>query len=145
MPEMQTEEIPERVFTKCKELKKITLPSTLKKINAQAFWGCESLTDVNFPENLVEIGKESFYGCKALKLVKINEGCKKLDNKAFLNWGAKGINRKIYLPSTIEEIGELALCSDYDYETVTMIYSPKNYVIQNYCSKENYYKWVCID
>lgn len=62
-------------------VKSVTLPSTLKKIGANAFanFGMES---INLPEGLEEIGREAFFG-SSLTSVRLPESLKRLGYQAF--------------------------------------------------------------
>ncbi len=74
------EEIDERAFSQCKLLKRIVIPSSVKKIGSFAFTGCTSLEEV----------------C-------LSEGLEVLENTAF-NWCHK--MTKLHLPSTLVEISK---------------------------------------
>jgi hypothetical protein len=53
-------------FAYCTNLRKVTLPSTLKTIGDKCFYACVSLPSVSLPENLVSIGEMAFFGCVQL-------------------------------------------------------------------------------
>lgn len=48
-------------------LKKVTIPNSVKKMGAYVFYECESLKEIIIPDEVASIGKECFYGCKSLK------------------------------------------------------------------------------
>ena len=77
--------IPRRVFSKCKSLKQIHLPSSITMIQMGAFFGC-NLEDVELCQGLIEIGIIAFSGCLKLK--------------------------HIHLPSTVKKIGECHTCRE---------------------------------
>ena len=60
--------ISKNAFKNCKKLKKVQLPSTLKKISGYAFYNT-ALTNVTIPNSVKYIGNYSFYKCKKLKKV----------------------------------------------------------------------------
>ena len=50
-------------FKGCKELKSITLPSSLKAIGTRAFEGCENLREITIPASVESIGYCAFKDC----------------------------------------------------------------------------------
>ena len=60
--------ISKNAFKNCKKLKKVQLPSTLKKISGYAFYNT-ALTNVTIPNSVKYIGNYSFCKCKKLKKV----------------------------------------------------------------------------
>lgn len=58
--------VSERAFYKCKKLKEVKLPSTLKKIDYESF-ADTGLTDVIVPASVKKIGQNTFANCKKLK------------------------------------------------------------------------------
>ena len=70
----------EKTFYNCKSIKKVILPTNLKKqlesnpaiaISEQMFYNCSSLESLVIPECFTAIGKNAFYGCTSLENVKI--------------------------------------------------------------------------
>ena len=61
------EEIDDRAFKSCKNLRKITLPNSLKRIGAKAFLKCESLEEIVIPEGVESIGEDCFCECENLQ------------------------------------------------------------------------------
>ena len=49
-------------FSWCFNLKKVTLPESLKEIGTETFGGCNKLSAIELPKNLEKIGKKAFYG-----------------------------------------------------------------------------------
>ena len=64
------------------ELKKVTLPGTLKVIERAAFFESMELKEVVIPDSVVEIQKDAFYGCKKLKAI-ISPNVAELGDRAF--------------------------------------------------------------
>lgn len=94
-------------------IKKITLPSSLRRIGDSAF-GTESLygleynaniTEIILPENLEEIGDYAFSRCELLKAVSFPSSLKNIGQNAFAY--CKSFTT-LTLPSTIETIGTYA-------------------------------------
>ena len=79
--------IERELFYLCQNLKKVTLPATLKTISRTAFQGCVALEDVELPDGITTIEKNAFYGCKSFT--------------------------RIVLPASLESVGEdaFAFCS----------------------------------
>jgi hypothetical protein len=69
-------------FRNCYHIKKLILPSTLKKIAIQTFWGVDDLTEVTLPDGIEELGIGAF-GCTGLKEITIPESVKKVGLQAF--------------------------------------------------------------
>ena len=60
------EEIDERAFSQCKQLKRIVIPPSVKKIGSFAFTGCTSLEEVCLSEGLEELENTAFNWCHKL-------------------------------------------------------------------------------
>lgn len=60
------EEIDDRAFSQCKQLKRIVIPSSVKKIGSFAFTGCTSLEEVCLSEGLEELENTAFHWCHKL-------------------------------------------------------------------------------
>ncbi|MCQ2147632.1 MAG: leucine-rich repeat domain-containing protein, partial [Bacteroidales bacterium] len=54
-------------FKDCKELKSITLPTSLKAIGTRAFEGCENLREISIPSSVESIGYCAFKDCPCSK------------------------------------------------------------------------------
>ena len=50
-------------FSRCKNLKSLTIGNAVTWIGGSAFSGCTSLTSISIPANVEEIGSSSFNGC----------------------------------------------------------------------------------
>lgn len=98
-------EIPDYAFLGCSSLKKVTLPSTVKKIGFQAFSECEALEEINLPEGLEDIGSNSFAYCKKLKSIKFPMKLKHIGHNAFSFCGSL---TDVMLPDSIEELESYA-------------------------------------
>lgn len=89
-------------FTNKLSLKKITIPSTVEKIDRYAFSGCTNLREAVLSENLIEIGYGAFFKCEKLKKIVLPETLKKIDDSAFED--CKHL-KNLYIPSACGEIG----------------------------------------
>lgn len=57
------------VFDKAKNLKKVTLPNTLKELGGKAFGSCKQLEEITIPESVERIRMYAFHHCTRLKRV----------------------------------------------------------------------------
>ncbi len=56
----------ERAFTKCKNLKSVTLGENVTYIDDGAFEECSSLVSVELPKSVITVGKDAFKNCTSL-------------------------------------------------------------------------------
>ena len=89
-------EIAPKAFKNCKNVKKITISSTIEKIGNNAFEGCGKLTSVILPGQVKEIGTKAFYNCKKLSKFTVNSKKLKKVGKNALGKTKNGI--KIVFP-----------------------------------------------
>lgn len=104
-------------------IKKITLPSSLRRIGDSAFGGetnaleyCANITEITLPENLEEIGDYAFCGCELLKTITFPPSLKYIGSQAFAY--CKSITT-LTLPSTIADIGT---CAFRNCESLAKVY-----------------------
>ena len=64
-------EIEDNRFCNCKDLKKIIVPSSVKKIGNRAFYGCSNLESIEIRGELTELGEDAFSWCQSLNTIKI--------------------------------------------------------------------------
>lgn len=64
-------DIDQKAFKGKKNITKILLPRSIRRVGSGAFCGCESLQEVYLPNGIEAIGEEAFMECKALKSVDI--------------------------------------------------------------------------
>lgn len=67
------EEMGYRVFNKCTQLKRVTLPKELKAMGTNCFNGCTSLQEIVLPNTLQTIEKGTFDGCTSLERLVLSE------------------------------------------------------------------------
>lgn len=86
-PEVVIEEgveiIGEMAVARKKELKKVTLPNSLKTIERDAFTDCDALENITIPASVDSIDAYAFGDCDALKSVYFERVPKTLNRKAF--------------------------------------------------------------
>ncbi len=66
-----------------RNIKTISLPSTLTSIPNQCFDCLSSLEEINIPESVVSIGEYAFYGCELLKELRLPDGLTSIGGHAF--------------------------------------------------------------
>lgn len=71
-------------FAYCDNLKSVTIPLTVDKVNDHAFYYCKNLEDVDFGE-IKTIKSAAFAQCSALKEVALPKSCSSINNYAFSN------------------------------------------------------------
>ncbi|CAJ1945390.1 unnamed protein product, partial [Cylindrotheca closterium] len=88
-----------------KDVIRVRIDPTVKKIEPSAFARCKGLTDVEFSENLVEIGFSAFYYCSSVTLVRLPSRTEVIGNMAFL--GCSNLV-EVSVPSTVAYVGKSA-------------------------------------
>ncbi len=86
-------------------LTSVTLPSTLRTIEAGAFSRCTSLTSLALPQSVTSVGEEAFYGCTALRSVNLSGSLKALSERMFA--GCTSLS-SVTVPSGTTAIGKSA-------------------------------------
>ena len=84
------EEIAKEAFCQCTSLREISIPPTVKIIQAEAFHLCSQLTFVNLGEGVEEIGEMAFYGCTSLHEITISPAVKAIKANTFTRHTADG-------------------------------------------------------
>jgi LPXTG-motif cell wall-anchored protein len=108
----------DHAFTKCQNLKSVTIGKGLTGISREAFSYCPSLAEVTIPSNVTAIGVDAFRGCSSLKSVHLSEGLQTIDVSAFKESGLSSIE----LPDTLKNIEKLAFANT----NLTSITIPKS-------------------
>lgn len=88
-------------------IKKITFPSTLKKIENGAFKECTSLSSVVMPDGIEYVGNEAFSECTGITSIKWSESLEYIGDYAFD--GCSGV-KETTLPESVKHIGERGVC-----------------------------------
>ncbi len=92
-----------KVFSKCENLKRVSIANGIKDLSDGVFEGCSSLESIDIPESLKSIGVGAFSGCESLKDIIIPNGTKSIGIYAFSN--CKSL-KEIAIPSTVESLAE---------------------------------------
>lgn len=125
------------------EVRKITLPSSLKKIGDFAFYYCQKIEEIIIPKNVTSIGEWAFCHCQSLESVEIPSSVTSIGDNAFigctnlasleLSYGIKSIGNgafqgctsleSVKLPNSIEFLGSEAF---FECVSLTSITLPSN-------------------
>lgn len=76
-------EIEGKAFENCTDLKSITLPNSIERINYNAFCGCSSLENIELPQSITSIAHNVFKNCSSLKEITIPENVTNLAASLF--------------------------------------------------------------
>lgn len=86
-------------FLRCRKLKHVSLPSSLKSIENDAFVGCTSLESLEIPDSVECICRGAFDGCTSLKHIKLSSSCKSLPD--FVFYGCTSLE-EITVPASVK-------------------------------------------
>ena len=93
--------IGEAAFFHCIELRKVTVPGSVRTIGSGAFAYCYYLTIITLSEGLGEIGEYAFNQCSIIN-ISIPESVKCIKSYAFV---ASALT-EVVIPKTVEELGD---------------------------------------
>ncbi len=102
-------------FKRCEALEKIILPKSIDSICNRAFEDCLNLKNIEIPHGLTEISNGTFFGCKSLEYIRIPEGVRRIGMNAFCD--CKSL-RKISFPDSLEEIDDNAFSNCVNLESI---------------------------
>lgn len=77
-------EIGEGAFYQCRKLQKITLPPSVKFIEAGAFRHCADLEEIEIPDGIENLGEIAFLDCKKLKKFIVPKTITRLSRSLFM-------------------------------------------------------------
>ena len=92
----------EGMFDECNYLENVTFTSDIREIPKLAFDLTVGLKKIEIPSSVKKIG-DSAFDLSTVSEIKFNEGLETIGNLAFNTWGSF---EKITLPSTVKSIGE---------------------------------------
>ena len=84
-----------------KNLKKVTLPSTIREIDSYAFHDCTSLRSINLHSGIESMGSLAFSGCKKLGNVRLSRNLSYIGEALFQ---ACGYMDSISVPGSLENV-----------------------------------------
>ncbi len=102
----------ESMFYGCNYLENVTFTSDIREIPKLAFDLTVGLKKIEIPSSVKKIG-DSAFELSAVSEIKFNEGLETIGNLAFKTWGSF---EKITLPSTVKSIGEQCFNSNKPYD-----------------------------
>lgn len=79
------ENIYHRCFAHCNNLKRVSIPSSLRRIGRRAFFSCVSLKEITIPESVVIIDEEVFMNCSSLERIDLPSSLMEIPTRAFCN------------------------------------------------------------
>ncbi len=94
------------------DIKKISIPSTVKSIGNNAFNLCRSLEEVSLPEGVETVGANAFANCEAISTIELPNSMKNFGESIF--YGCKGLQNVVSYIEDPEEIQE-SVFGNYDY------------------------------
>ena len=97
----------------------ITIPSTVKRIAANAFLDCD-ITKVTIPSSVTSIGKNAFSGCEYLTSVSLQANIKNIPSCCFEDCD---LLKKINIPTSVTTIDSYAFSGCDSLKNITL---PKN-------------------
>lgn len=99
------ERIPDYAFDGMTQLKKVTIPSTVKTIGSKAFRNCDSLKSIKLPDAVETIGEYAFSDCDKLSAVYFSSKLVSIGYAACYNSERL---ETADLPDSVESIGRYA-------------------------------------
>lgn len=115
-------------FRLCQQLE-VRFNENITEIGIACFSGCQPVNlDLSKCKNLKTIGEAAFYNCQYNKEIYIPEGVTSIGSRCF---NMIGWLEKLYLPSTLEEIGDSLLVGTFP-EKLKDIYLPLKEVPWNF-------------
>ncbi len=102
-------------FANRNDIKKVTIPSSVKSIGDKAFASSEGIEEVVFEEGLEILGHNCFE-YSSVKSVKLPLSLQIIGGEAFMHSGIKGIT----IPDNVIDIGDRVFEGCYDLESVTL-------------------------
>lgn len=101
-------------FANCRELQKITLPTSLSILEERLFANCENLTCVILPQFLFKIGSAAFRNCKNLYEISLPQSITTIESYAFEFCPLK----ELKLPESIVKIGTSIVSMDSNVKII---------------------------
>mgnify|MGYP002852362446 CR=1 FL=1 len=89
----------------CRELKEVSLPTTIREIKNNAFQSCSTLRIIRLPQGIKHIGRYAFSGCKKLSSIRIPDSIKTIEKYTFS--GCTKLS-SITLPDSLTKIEDSA-------------------------------------
>lgn len=107
----------EEAFFYCSEIKKLTIPGSIKTIGVNAFYGCDELAEVVLQQGVTKIDNAAFYGCTSLTDITLPDGLLYIGSEAFCSCSELAA---ITIPDSVKEIGSEAFYECTSMESITL-------------------------
>jgi len=107
--------LPPRCFAKCFNLREVDLHSSILELGDEVFSFCRSLQSIQIPSSLPHLPYQALSGCGRLKEVVLQEGLQSIGMQAFQQCSKL---KTIELPSTMVRLGNAAFKGCYDLQQV---------------------------
>ena len=75
--------IADEAFLKCRNIRTVKVPDSVKTIGVRAFCGCFKLESVDLPESICELSEEMFLGCSSLTELQVPKSVTLIARNAF--------------------------------------------------------------
>ncbi|MBQ2835693.1 MAG: leucine-rich repeat protein [Clostridia bacterium] len=115
------------IYPAGKENEEFEIPDTVTEICADAFDSCVNLKSIEIPGTVEEIKNQCFRGSNLINVI-LNEGLKRIGEYAFYE---NDSIQEIYIPSTVESIGEGALGKMESLKNIEVSLDNKIYTSEN--------------
>ena len=89
-------------FYGCEDITSVTIPGSVKTIEALAFFNCMALKSITIPNSVTAIGEQAFMYCETLKSVNLPDGIQEIGEAAFWKSGLQSID----IPASVTTIGD---------------------------------------
>ncbi len=104
-------------FSKCSNLKSITIPNSVTSIGETAFWDCSSLTSITIGDGVTSIGDTAFRGCSSLTSITIPDGVTSIGEDAFADCSSL---TSITIGDSVTSIGDGAFSGCSSLTSITI-------------------------
>ena len=109
--------IQRNAFRDCADITAVTMPNTIRFINAYAFENCTGITAITIPNTVGGISNCAFYGCTNLKSVIVPDTITYIGESSF--YGCASL-KSIIVPDTVTEMGKSAFYGCTSLESLTL-------------------------
>jgi len=126
-----TKIINDYAFNYCRNLLKVTLPSTVEVIRNSAFSDCDYLTTINLPNSVITIGGYAFAWCYKLASITLPNSVTVIDQQAF--WCCDELP-SITIPASVTFIGTGAFAHCVSLNSIVVESGNTMYDSRNNCN-----------
>lgn len=106
-----------KAFNKCENVNHVTIPSTVKRIDASAFAQCSALTGVTIPDSVTSIGFSAFANCASLAGIVIPGSVTTIEESTFYNCPSL---TSVVIPESVTSIGYMSFAKCSGLVTLTI-------------------------